>query len=389
MNSTRSLLETRCIAVITTNCDRIIETCAAGLGAPTSIFVNDADLATFHTTPCTRLIKLHGSLDQMDSLVFTREQYAAHAGRVPGIRNRVAELMRSSKVLFIGFSMADPDFLDLMQLVGKGNPDQLAQMVGLFSATEIREGWRKLHLDEKVRKQAPLLEIAYEDFGASPSEAITAFLSQLRDLISPQTLPRLQCQSILFMNGYTATLKTELSTYLANCLSIPLLATHRYGDCTVGGILNSDKRSARYSQLLEDAERVVLGGRSVILDGTFAEPEWRTAVYRLAENSGAHPIAIQTRCEDDTYIRARLWRRFLDHSRSEHEVTKYENFQITRAAIEANPVEADSEFTELGGEIIRFENHGDKSVHCESDASADVRTISDLIKIGPLMSIHI
>lgn len=389
LEPTRLLLEIRAAAIVTTNCDRVLETAAAALGAPLKVFVDDSSLEDFHTTPWLKVIKLHGTLDRKESLVFTREEYAAHPNRVPGLRRKVAELMRYCNVLFVGYSMADPDFFDLMTIVGEGKPGHIRQMVGMFSEQEIRSEWRKLHLDDRVRVHGPLLEVPYEDFGDSSYTGMTAFLRGLRDFISPRELPSLSRQYVIFTNGYTATLKTELTSYLANCLGIPLLATHRYGRCTSEGILDPNKRHKRYAQLLADAGRMLKKGHSVILDGTFADPKWRNVLYKQARTSGAHIILVKTRCEDEAYIRARLWRRRLNHSRSEHEVTDFRNFEITRKAIEANPVEGDDEFAALGVEVITFENHGDRLVRVSKDASSDTRMITELLRISPLMSTHV
>ncbi len=387
--STKLLLELRTAATVSTNCDRIIETAAQRLGCPLRVFVDDGDLIDFHSTPAFRLVCLHGSLDRKDSLTFTREQYDDLPRRTPALHRTVAELINSCRVLFLGFSMADPDFHRLMALTSEGQPDRVSQMVGLFPRSELNGSWRKLVIDEKVRLNAPLLELATEDFGDTPTAGLTAFLGELRALISPTDLPRLSQQCIIFTNGYTATLKTETTSYLANCLGIPLLATHRYGRCTSSGLLDLDLRGQRYEEMLKDTESVVGRGHSVILDGTFADPEWRGRLYALAAEHGARVIALKTCCEDESYIRARLWRRRLDHSRSEHEVTRFENFVMTYREVTENPIEQDSGLAAIDGEVITFDNHGDREVRMSPSSSVDARMIGELVKTSPLMSIEI
>lgn len=388
--ATRLLLELRCVALVSTNCDRIIETAMSALGVPYKVFLDDHDLSEFHTTPWLKLIKFHGSLDRKETLVFTREEYASHEGNVPGLRLKVAELIRYCSVLFIGYSLADPDLRNLMQLVAAGGPAHLRQMVGFFPQHEIRDGWRKLYLNETIRRHAPLLEISFDDFGSDPASAVTSFLHELRELVSPKTLPLLERQCVIFTNGYTTTLKTELCGYLANCcLGIRLFATHRYGRCTVDGILDIAMRNTRYDMMLNDAARAVEEGVSVILDGTFSKSEWRTPIYEMAHSMKARVIVIKTLCEDEAYIRMRLWRRRLDHSRSEHEVTDFANFQVTRKAVVEHPVESDSGLTSLDVDFITFKNHGDRSITLSHPASKDAQTIGQLMRVSPFMSSHI
>jgi predicted kinase len=385
----RLLLETRSTAIVSTNCDHIIETAAAHLGVPLKIFAEDSDLVDFHSTPCLRLVKLHGDLDRKESLVFTHDQYEDLPRSKPALIRTVVELFNSSRVLFLGFSMADPDFRQLMELTGNGKPDRVSQMIGLFRRAELGGQWRQLALDTAVRNHVPLRELSYEEFGDSPTDGLQNFLCRLKTLVSPASLPRLEKQCIIFTNGCTATLKTETTAYLANCLGIPVLATHRYGRCTENGLLDSDLRASRYAELQVEAENLLSRGFSVVLDGTFSDRSWREEIYRLAEQHEAHPIVIRTVCDDTAYIRSRLWRRRLDHSRSEHEVTKFENYQMTYSAVKAEPVAEDEMFQRLNGEIVTFQNHADRAVRVPSAASEEARVIAELIRISPLMSVEI
>jgi hypothetical protein len=167
----RLLLETRSSVIVSTNCDHIIETAAEHLGVPLKIFAEDSDLADFHSTPCLRLVKLHGDLDRKESLVFTDEQYKSLPGTKPALIRTVVELFNSSRVLFLGFSMADPDFLKLMELTGNGRPDRVSQMIGLFRQAELGGQWREIALASSVRNNVPVRELAYEEFGNSRPKA--------------------------------------------------------------------------------------------------------------------------------------------------------------------------------------------------------------------------
>lgn len=389
LETTRLILQTRCTALVTTNADRILETAARLLGAPMKVFVSDDQLEEFHSTPWLRLIKLHGSLDRKDLLVFTRSQYDAHEQRVPGIRRQVAELLKFCHVLFIGFSLADPGLYEIVELASDSKPGHLPPMVGLFPQREIDDKWRRRYLDERLRSAIPLLEIPFESLDVNPTGAVEKFLVRLRDRVSPLFLPVLSEQCIIMTCGYTATLKSETSVYLANCLGVPLMATHQYGRCTnPTGVLDSSLRSVRYEHLIEDAEAALARGHSVVLDGTFSDRLWRTRVYKLAGTFDARVVVLLTSCEDEGYIRARLWRR-LDHSRSEHEVTKIDNYYITRQAIEKNPAELDDVPENVRRDLVRFSNNGERVVQTVGQSSADAELVCDLIRISPLMSAHI
>lgn len=383
------LLEIRCAAFVSTNCDHIIEAAASQLGLPLRVFVDDSDLTDFHSTPAVKLIKLHGTLDRKETLTYTREQYKARRSSASALYTTVAGLMAYCRTLLLGYSVSDPDLLEIELLAGGGQPDRMSQMVGIFSKVELANTQRSLTHNQSLRSSVPLLEFAYEDFEDSPSADLKGFLTQFREHISPASSPRLSKQCIILTNGYTATLKTELTSYIANCLSVPLLATHRYGPCTAHGLLQDDLRNQRYEELLLDAGSFVARNYSVVLDGTFTNPEWRERVYSLAITHGVTPIIIKTVCDDEFYILARLWRRKLDHSRSEHEVTEFENFIMTRNDMTANPCEEDAGFGASGAEVVIFRNDSHRSVTIGDSASIDARLIVELIKVSPLMSIAI
>lgn len=383
------LLEIRCAAFVSTNCDHTIEAAAAQLGLPLRVFVDDSDLIDFHSTPAIKLIKLHGTVDRKETLTFTREQYKARRASASALYSAVAGLMARCRTLLLGYSVSDPDLLEIIRLAGSSRPDRMSQTVGIFSRVELGDRRRGLTVDQKLRSSVPLLECAYEDFEDSPSTDLKGFLAQLREHISPARSPRLSKQCIIFTNGHTATLKTELTTYIANCLSIPLLATHRYGPCTANGLLQDALRNQRYEELLLDAGSFVARHYSVVLDGTFTNPEWRERVYSLALMHGVTPIVIRTVCDNELYILARLWRRKLDHSRSEHEVTEFANFIMTRNDMMANPCEEDAGFGESGAEVVTFRNDSHRSVTIGESASVDARLIKNLVKVSPLMSIAI
>ncbi len=383
------LLEIRCAAFVSTNCDHIIEAAASQLGLPLRVFVDDSDLIDFHSTPAVKLIKLHGTVDRKETLTFTREQHKARRASASALYTAVAGLMAYCRTLVLGYSVSDPDLFEIIRLAGGGRPDRTSQIVGIFPKVELADTQRGLTLNQNLRSSVPFLKFAYEDFEDSPSADLKGFLTQLREHISPSSSPRLSKQCIILTNGHTATLKTELTAYIANCLSIPLLATHRYGPCTANGLLQDDLRNQRYEELLLDAGSLAARNYSVVLDGTFTNPEWRQRVYSLAIMHRATPIIIKTVCDEEPYILARLWRRKLDHSRSEHEVTEFANFIMTRNDMIVNPCEEDAGFGASGAEVVTFRNDSHRSVTIGESASVDARLIVDLIKVSPLMSIAI
>jgi len=97
--------------VVTTAYDNLLEQAFEQAGRPVNRVVRDSDLAFLDPRRPT-LIKLYGDLQQRDSLVVTEDDhYGLWRNREKeGLLDEVRRAMRGSAVLFIGYSLADPDF---------------------------------------------------------------------------------------------------------------------------------------------------------------------------------------------------------------------------------------------------------------------------------------
>ena len=97
--------------LFTTNYDELIEAAYQQAGQPLRVSVSEQQfLARRAEKPARHLVKLHGSIDQPDTIVLTRTDYA----RARSDRKEMLSLLRSELVeasfLFVGFSLSDPNF---------------------------------------------------------------------------------------------------------------------------------------------------------------------------------------------------------------------------------------------------------------------------------------
>lgn len=97
--------------LFTTNYDELIEAAYLDAGQPLRVSIKEEQFkARRSEKPQPHLVKLHGSIDQPDTVVLTRLDYArARAGRtemLTSLRNEMAE----TAFLFVGFSLSDPNF---------------------------------------------------------------------------------------------------------------------------------------------------------------------------------------------------------------------------------------------------------------------------------------
>lgn len=97
--------------LFTTNYDELIEAAYLQAGQQLRVSVSEEQFkARRGETPARHLVKLHGSIDQPDTIVLTRSDYA----RARADRKEMLGFLRSEMVetsfLFVGFSLSDPNF---------------------------------------------------------------------------------------------------------------------------------------------------------------------------------------------------------------------------------------------------------------------------------------
>jgi SIR2-like domain len=97
--------------LFTTNYDELIETAYLEAGQQLRVSISDDQFKARRAEKATRhLVKLHGSIDQPDTIVLTRGDYA----RARHERQEMLSLLRSEMTeaafLFVGFSLSDPNF---------------------------------------------------------------------------------------------------------------------------------------------------------------------------------------------------------------------------------------------------------------------------------------
>jgi len=95
--------------VITTNFDKIYENLCNDHGYTVAEYTNTKKILSNIKSPESLIIKAHGAIDDTDSLVFTREQYYNARRTSPEFYDILRALFITNTVLFIGYSLNDPD----------------------------------------------------------------------------------------------------------------------------------------------------------------------------------------------------------------------------------------------------------------------------------------
>lgn len=110
----RAIVATPYAGIVTTNFDTLLEEAYAlysSVGVPRA--PTGAELAQHGTLLLDRaffILKAHGSIDDAESLVFTSEDYRRITHENPAFQALMSALLLSHAVLFVGYSLNDPNF---------------------------------------------------------------------------------------------------------------------------------------------------------------------------------------------------------------------------------------------------------------------------------------
>lgn len=145
--------------IITTNWDNLLEDAFRQAGRSYVRIVRDSEV-TFVDEQKPLLIKLHGSIEQKDSIVITGDDYYDVFARLPEIANLVHSYFATKTILFIGFGLEDEDFNrlyhEVVRHLGKHkrrayaiqlNPTALSRQYWLAKNVEIISGDATIFLE--------------------------------------------------------------------------------------------------------------------------------------------------------------------------------------------------------------------------------------------------
>lgn len=103
--------------VVTTNFDFLLEQAYARINRYCIPLVAEDQLAVGDPQAGVRLLKLHGDLHHPNRLVVTEEDYDAFLNRLPLLATHLASMLIDHTAFFVGYSLDDPDFRQISQVV--------------------------------------------------------------------------------------------------------------------------------------------------------------------------------------------------------------------------------------------------------------------------------
>jgi len=101
----------------TTNYDRLVERAFGAVNRPIDTVSGEADLALRATPGAARLFKMHGSVDRLDDVVISTDDYELYRSTRGAFLPLLQAHLSSMSMLFLGISFTDPNIRHVLSLI--------------------------------------------------------------------------------------------------------------------------------------------------------------------------------------------------------------------------------------------------------------------------------
>jgi len=101
----------------TTNYDRLVERAFGSVNRPIDTVSGAADLALRATPGATRLFKMHGTVERLDDVVISTDDYELYRSKRGAFLPLLQAQLSSMSMLFLGISFTDPNIKHVLSLI--------------------------------------------------------------------------------------------------------------------------------------------------------------------------------------------------------------------------------------------------------------------------------
>ncbi|WP_380872110.1 hypothetical protein ACFB49_30580 [Sphingomonas sp. DBB INV C78] len=101
----------------TTNYDRLVERAFGAVNRPIDTVSGAADLALRATPGASRLFKMHGSIERLDDVVISTDDYELYRSKRGAFLPLLQAHLSSMSMLFLGISFTDPNIRHVLSLI--------------------------------------------------------------------------------------------------------------------------------------------------------------------------------------------------------------------------------------------------------------------------------
>jgi len=223
--------------IITTNWDLLIEQAYNDNKIPLNVIYSDNHVANFDTNKKTQLLKIHGSINDFESLVYKKSSYEEFWKENKVLYSLLVTLISTRNLLFIGYGLGDPNVLLLLDLLKRTTGKFIREHFALiFGNDSMNNVWQRYDVNIVYAPEFEELNRNYED-------SIIKFFKELT----------LETQSVALSNlDRSKTVNHEIEKLIEKRPPNPTL----YFRGSIGWLSNPvpDKDDIIYGEYLQDVE---------------------------------------------------------------------------------------------------------------------------------------
>lgn len=133
--------------VITTNFDKIYESICNDYNYVVCDHTDTKKIISNIKSPENLIIKAHGTIDDVDNIVFTGEQYYNSKRKYPEFYKLMQALFLTNTVVFLGYSLSDPDINLLLENIANSSSNSCPHYIIIKEGTskQIKNHWKKTY----------------------------------------------------------------------------------------------------------------------------------------------------------------------------------------------------------------------------------------------------
>lgn len=172
-NIHEAIKEIDCKIIITTNFDKILDKICNDEGYVVCEYYDVEKIISHIKSPKRIIIKAHGCIDNLDKIIFTGSQYFKAKKENPGFYKILESLFITHTVIFLGYSLSDPDInLNLENILNTASPHHPHYvLVKKGNEDIVKKHWKETY------------NISALEFGADYKDFIPA-IEELRDQVN-------------------------------------------------------------------------------------------------------------------------------------------------------------------------------------------------------------
>ena len=250
---------------VTTNFEFLLEKGYDSVDRYCRPIVDEDQLSIDSTTAEIKLLKFHGDLHHPNRMIATENDYDSFLDKYPMLATYLANLLIVKTAFFIGYSLEDPDFRNIWQLVGNrlGKLRRQAYTV-LVSASNPtiarfeRRGVKVINLPGRPENYQQILADAFRELKEYWSETLLEQSTTTEDdALAQLVIPKTEVNRLCFFSvpsKQAAFYRLHVYPIAERCGFVPIMA--------VDVIAPGDNLTAKISALIDRCEIILVDSSS-------------------------------------------------------------------------------------------------------------------------------